>query len=142
MALKKLTDWRGWWDGLRSKAMKAGGESLSTGIGALLTTNGLAGMKVPGCEDIGMGWKTALISMFVQFALRVALAAAQYVAAKPDPDTITVDTTFTSRSADGSSVNQSSSTTISTPPPANAQMKPTPGDCQSAGLQAGGDAGK
>lgn len=117
MATKKFTDWRGWLDGMRSKAMKAGAESLTTNIGALITTNGVANMKVPGLEDIGMGWKTAIATCCIQFTLRVVFAAAQYVANKPDPDVITqtVDTTFTSKSSDGTQTTQVSSTKTTTP---------------------------
>jgi len=117
MSTKKFTDWHGWFDGMRSKAMKAGAESITTSIGALLTTNGLAGMKVPGCADLGMGWKTAIATMLIQFSLRVIFAAAQYVAGKPDPDVIpeTVDTDFMEKKADGTSVAQSSSTITTTP---------------------------
>ena len=89
---KKYADWRGWWDGMRSKAMKAGAESLTTSIGALITTNAAANMQIPGCEGIGMGWKTALATMVVQFSLRVGFAAAQYVANKHDPDEIPLTT--------------------------------------------------
>jgi hypothetical protein len=95
MAIKKYTDWRGWLDGLRSKAMKAGAESLVTNLSAMLATNGVASMGIPHLQDIGMSWKTALATMFIQFTLRAGLAAAQYVAAKPDPDVVQeeVDTT-------------------------------------------------
>lgn len=92
MSIKKYADWKGWFDGLRSKAMKAGAESLATNIGALLSTNGIASMGIPHLQDIGMNWKTALATMVVQFVLRTGFAAAQYIAAKPDPDTITEET--------------------------------------------------
>lgn len=118
MATKKITDWRGWLEGMRSKAFKAGAESLTTNIGALFTTNGLANMKVPGLEGIGMGWKTAIATCLIQFSLRVIFAAAQYVANKPDPDVITeiLDTTHISRNPDTGSVEVGMSTTVKTTP--------------------------
>lgn len=114
---KKYQDWHGWWDGLRSKAMQAGAESLVTNIGTLITTNGIANMKVPGLSDIGEGWKTAVAGLLSQFTIRVVFAAAKYVAMKPDPDVITetTDTTFQARRTDGTVVNQSSSTTVTKP---------------------------
>ena len=85
--LKKLKDWKGWWDGLRSKAMRAGGESISANVGALLATNGIASMA-PSLGDIALSWKAFLATTLIQFALRVTLAAAEYVKTKPDPDPI------------------------------------------------------
>ena len=95
MKIIKYKDWSGWWDGLRSKAMKAGAESLATNVTALLATNGVANLGIEGLKDVAMGWKTALATMVIQFSLRTIAAAAQYVAAKPDPDVETeeVDTT-------------------------------------------------
>jgi hypothetical protein len=86
--IKKIKDWRGWWDGLRSKAVKAGCESLATNLTAMLSTNGVANMHIPGMEGIGMTWKTALATALVQFFLRTAAAAVSYVSNKPDPDII------------------------------------------------------
>lgn len=85
---RKFKDWRSWLDGLRSKAMKAGAESIVTNLGAMLATNGVANMGIEALKDAGMNWKTALFTMGIQFALRTGFAAAQYVAAKPDPDEI------------------------------------------------------
>ena len=95
MAIHKYKDWRGWLDGLRSKAMKAGAESISTNLGAMIATNGVANMGIDALKDVGMNWKTALFTLIIQFAIRTGFAAAQYVAAKPDPEEITteVDTT-------------------------------------------------
>lgn len=90
--IRKYKDWRGWWDGLRSKAMKAGGESIATNLTALLATNGVANLGIESLKDVAMGWKTALATLFIQFALRTGVAAAQYVAAKPDPDVLTEET--------------------------------------------------
>lgn len=88
MPIRKIQDWRGWLDGLRSKAVKAGAESLATNLTAMLSTNGVANMHIPGLEGIGMTWKTAVATMLIQFTLRTMAAAAIYVQEKPDPDVI------------------------------------------------------
>lgn len=88
MPTSKHLDWSNWWQGLRSKAMKAGAESITTNIGAMLSTNGVASMGIPHLDDIGMNWKTAVATTVIQFSLRVMFAAAQYVANKPDPDMV------------------------------------------------------
>ena len=118
MAIQKITDWRGWWDGMRSKAFKAGAESITTSLGALVTTNAAVGLKVPGLSDIGMGWKTAIATMLIQFTLRVVFAAAQYVANKPDPDVITetVETSHFTKDADTGAVSAGTSKTVTTTP--------------------------
>lgn len=115
----KKADWRDWWDGMRSKAMKAGAESLTTNIGALFTTNGLANMQIPGLSDIGMSWKTAIATCLIQFTLRVVYAAAQYVSQKPDPDVITetVETQhFTRNPSTGAITGVGSSISVTTTP--------------------------
>jgi len=91
MAIHKFKDWRGWLDGLRSKAMKAGAESLVTNLGALLGSNGIASLGVPHLQDIGLNWKQFIGLLLAQFFIRTSFAAAQYVANKPDPDEVTED---------------------------------------------------
>lgn len=107
-------DWGSWWDGLRSKSMRAGAESLATNFTALLGTNGVAAMGIPGLADIGMNWKTAILTCVIQFVLRVGLSAALYVQNKPDPDVIveTIDTTHVTKDAMGKVIEQGSSTTV------------------------------
>ena len=128
MPIIKKQDWNDWWDGMRSKAMKAGAESLTTNVGALLSTNGLANMKIPGLQDIGMGWKTAIATCLIQFTLRVVFAAAQYVANKPDPDVITetVETVHVRRDAVTGSVETGTSKTTTITPIAPIAPPPTP----------------
>lgn len=111
-------DWSGWLAGLRSKALKAGAESIVTNITAMLGTNGVAAMGIPHLTDIGMSWKTAVATMLIQFTLRTVLAAAMYVEAKPDPDVITetVETQhITKDSVSGVTEVGSSKTTTTTP---------------------------
>ena len=74
---------------MRSKSFKAGAEAISTNVTALLGTNGVASMGIPGLTDIGMGWKTAVATMLIQFTLRVVAAASTYVKDNPDPTVIT-----------------------------------------------------
>lgn len=118
MAIKKYRDWKGWWDGMRSKAFKAGAESLTTNIGALIGTNGVASMGIPGLSDLGMNWKTAIFTCLLQFALRVGYSAALYVQNKPDPDMITetVETTHITRNEAAGTVETGSSKTVTTTP--------------------------
>ena len=113
MSVKKYNDWRGWWEGLRSKAMKAGAEAVTTQLGAWFTTNAVATLPVEALHGVGLNYKTAIVALVIQFTVRVVYAAALYVQTRPDPDVITetVDTTFKSKGSDGSTVNQSSSTT-------------------------------
>lgn len=90
MSVKKLRDWRGWLDGLRSKAMRAGAEAVVTNLTSMIGSNGVASM-IPALHDYALGWHTALLTTGVQFGVRTALAAATYVMNKPDPDIIEKD---------------------------------------------------
>jgi hypothetical protein len=99
MPTYKHKDWNGWLDGMRSKVFRAGAEALVTSLTAMFGTNAVANMHIPGFEGIGMTWKTAIASLLIQFVVRVVIAAAMYVQAKPDPDVIveTVETTLTTK---------------------------------------------
>jgi hypothetical protein len=96
--IHKIKDWQGWWDGMRSKAMKAGAEAIVTNLTTMLGSNGVASM-IPSLHDYALTWKTALITTVSQFIIRVVLAGAQYVFAKPDPDVIeqNIETTISTR---------------------------------------------
>lgn len=96
--IKKYKDWRGWFDGLRSVALKAGAESLVVNLSAVVGSNGVAAM-VPHLNDFVLTWKAALFTATFQFVMRALLAAAQYVANKPDPDVKTeeVNTEFVTK---------------------------------------------
>lgn len=82
----KKYNWSAWWDGLRSKAMKAGAEAFTTQVGAWMATNSAATLPIEALHGIALSWKAALVALFVQFAVRVFYAAALYVQNKPDPD--------------------------------------------------------
>lgn len=119
MPVIKHRDWSGWLEGMRSKAFKAGAEAISTNVTALLGTNGVAAMGIPGFSDIGMGWKTAVATTLIQFTLRVVAAAAMYVRDKPDPDVITetIQTEHINRdSVTGVITETGSSKTVTTTP--------------------------
>lgn len=81
MAIHKFKDWRGWLDGLRSKATQAFFTSLFT----LATTNGIASSGIDALKDVGMNWKAALM----QCAIHAIIAASAYIKDQPDPPVIT-----------------------------------------------------
>lgn len=85
MSIHKLRNWSSWWDGLRTKALQAGAESIVTNVTAMIGSNGVASM-VPALHDYALSWHTALITTGTQFILRTVLAAAKYVQEKPDAD--------------------------------------------------------
>lgn len=93
MPVHKYKDWSAWWDGLRSKAMRAGAESVATNLTGLIGSNGIANMGIEAFKDMGMNWKTFLLFLVVQFGIRVGLSAALYVQNKPDPDVVETETT-------------------------------------------------
>jgi hypothetical protein len=81
----KIYDWSSWWDGMRSKAMKAGAEAITTQLGAWFTTNAVATLPVESLHNVGLNYKTAFVALVVQFVVRVVYAAALYVQQQPDP---------------------------------------------------------
>lgn len=54
--VKKYTDWRTWWDGLRTNIMKCIG---TTGT-AWLITNGISVSGIPGTSHMGVDWRSGL----------------------------------------------------------------------------------
>jgi hypothetical protein len=87
MSIRKLKDWRGWWDGMRSAVMKAGAGAIMTNTATLIGTNGVAA-TIPQLDSIRMHWQTALCAIGVQFGMHVLYAGAKYVFEKPDPDVV------------------------------------------------------
>lgn len=130
MSVKKYKDWRSWWDGLRTAALKAGATSVVTNLSVLMTTNAVSSMNIPGIQNVGENWKTFLIGLLFQFAIHTAYATALYVQNKPDADIVTVteDTTHIKRDAETGVVTEagSSKTTTITPvqPPPTSEIKP------------------
>lgn len=90
MSIKKLKDWKGWFDGLRSVAMKAGAEAVFTNLSGLIATNGVAA-TIPALDGLRLHWQTAILTTVVQFGIRTGVAAAKYVMDKPDPDLVEVE---------------------------------------------------
>jgi hypothetical protein len=89
MSVQKFYDWKGWFEGMRSKAMKAGAEAITTQLGAWFTTNAVATLPIDALHNVGLNYKTAIVALVVQFAVRVVYAAALYVQQQPDPEVIT-----------------------------------------------------
>lgn len=117
MATRNIKDWASWRDGLRSCVMRAGATAVVTQLTALGGTNAVASMQIPGLGDIALHWKTALVSLIIQFCFHSAFAAFSYIQQNPDPKVITetVDTTYQSKTVDGKTVLQASKTTTTTP---------------------------
>lgn len=105
MATQQYTDWRSWWDGLRTNLFKC----VGTAAGTWLTTNALASTGVMK----GIDWEQ-MIGFFVgQMALEIFL---YMKTTQPTVVTETVDTTFTAKTPSGGTVVQSSTTTTPVPP--------------------------
>jgi len=83
--MPKNYDWTDWLDGMRSKAMKAGAEAITTQLGAWFTTNAVATLPIEALHGVGLNYKTAIVALVVQFVVRVVYAAALYVQQQPDP---------------------------------------------------------
>ena len=83
--MPKKYDWSDWLDGMRSKAMKAGAEAITTQLGAWFTTNAVATLPIEALHGVGLNYKTAIVALVVQFTVRVVYAAALYVQQQPDP---------------------------------------------------------
>jgi len=101
---RKYTDWRGWWDGLRTNLFKCIG---TTGL-AYLGTNAVQGM---GATGVGLNWKQAGAFFGVHIAFEI-FGYMQKV--QPAVITETTDTTVVTKD----SVTQRTSTTTTPVQPA------------------------
>jgi len=72
--------------------MRAGATAVVTQLTALGGTNAIASMQIPGLTDIALHWKTALVSLVVQFCFHSTFAAASYIQTNPDPKIVTIET--------------------------------------------------
>ena len=119
MSIQQLKDWKTWWDGLRTAALKAGATSITTNLAVLASTNTVSNMGIPGFTHVGEGIKTFLVGLLAQFALHTVYAIAQYVQANPDAATITqeVNTAMFTKDPKGNVTQQTSSTTTIVEPP-------------------------
>lgn len=105
MSIKKFTDWQSWWIGLRQNLLKCIG---STGV-TWLGTSALSGVGVPISV---ITWKQAI----AMFGVHIGFEVFSYLKDnQPKVITEEVNTTFQSKSPDGSQVVQSSKTTTTTP---------------------------
>lgn len=105
MPTKKYTDWRTWWDGLRTNLFKCIG---TTGT-AWLGTNAAAGAGVP---IQGLDWEQAatMFGVHVLFELFLYMRDNQ-----PKVVTEIYETEFNKQNADGSTISQANKTTTETP---------------------------
>ena len=97
---RSFKDWKSWRDGLRSCVVRAGATAITTQLTSWCGTNAVATLPYESFKNIGMNWKTALISLVVQFVFHCLFAAASYIQQNPDAQVITetVDTEISRRS--------------------------------------------
>lgn len=84
----KYKDWRGWWDGMRSKMMQSGAKAAATSLSAFMSTNAIATLPIELVKNTGITWKAAIVLAIGQFALHSFYEGVNYIATKPDPDII------------------------------------------------------
>lgn len=65
--IKQYTDWRTWWDGLRTNIIKCIGTTGTMWLGS----NGAATIGIDALKDIGLNWKQAIGLFGVQIGLEV-----------------------------------------------------------------------
>lgn len=103
--VKKYTDWRTWWDGLRTNLLKCIGTTGTLWLG----TNAAAGAGIP---IKGIDWEQAGL----MFGVHIGFEVFSYLKDnQPKVITETVETSFISKSPDGSTVTQGSKVTTETP---------------------------
>lgn len=67
MSIKKYTDWRSWWEGLRTNLFKCIGTTGTSWLGS----NAIASAGVPGLGNIGLNWKQAVGLFAVHIGLEI-----------------------------------------------------------------------
>lgn len=115
----KYNDWRSWLAGLRSCVMRAGATAITTQLTAWFGSNAISTLPISWVKDIGLSWKTAIITLVAQFFFHCLFAAASYIQNNPDPPQITetVDTTHISRDPQTGQVTEAgTSKTVTTTP--------------------------
>ena len=114
--VNKYTDWRSWLEGLQTNVIKCVG---TTGT-AWLGTNAASAAGIP---INGISWKQA----GVMFGVHIGFEVFTYMKnSQPQVITETVDTSFQSKSPDGSQIVQSSKTVTTLPANPAEPTKPTP----------------
>lgn len=114
---RTFRDWRSWRAGLRSCVLRAGATAVSTQLTAFGGTNAAA--SIPGLQGIGMNWKTAVVTLIIQFCFHCLYAAASYIQSNPDAQVVTETTDTTTFTKD--SVTQRSTTTTTPVTPAESK---------------------
>lgn len=94
MSIKKYTDWRTWWDGLRTNLIKCIGTTGTSWLGS-----NAIGATVPSLSMVSLNWEQAL----GLFAVHIGIEVFSYM--KTNQPIVITETV----------VNQSSSTTTVTP---------------------------
>ncbi len=113
MATRTFKDGKSWRDGLRSCVARAAATAVVTQLTAMGGTSVAA--TIPGLQGIALQWKQAGVLLLIQFIYHSLFAAASYIQNNPDPQTITTtDTTFVSKTDEGT-ISQSSKTVTTTP---------------------------
>lgn len=64
---KRYTDWRTWWDGLRTNLIKCIGTTGTSWIGS----NAIASTGINGLETVGLDWRQAIGLFSVHIAFEV-----------------------------------------------------------------------
>lgn len=92
MSTKKYTDWRTWWNGLRTNLLKCIG---TTGT-AWLVSNGISASGVPGTSALGINWEQAGSFFLGHILFEIFTYVQKY---QPEVVTITTDTQLLSKPA-------------------------------------------
>jgi len=103
--IRKYTDWRGWWDGLRTNLMKC----LGTTGTAYLATNGIA--NISGAAGIAIDLKQASLFFATHLGMEIFSYMKQY---QPRVIEEIIEDTLTSKSAAGAEISQKTKTTTFT----------------------------
>lgn len=105
--LKKYTDWRTWWDGLRTNLMKCAGTTGTSWLGS-----NAVGATIPALSDIKMNWHQAIGLFGVHMGIEIFAYMRDN---QPKVITETIETSFESKDEAGKTIVQASKTTTETP---------------------------
>lgn len=104
----KFTDWKTWWDGLRTNLIKCIGTTGTMWLGS----NGAASIGIDWLKDVGFNWKQAL----GLFGVHVGIEVFTYMRDnQPKVITETMETTHITKTESGT-VEQGSSKTVTVTP--------------------------
>lgn len=118
MSTKRYTDWRTWWDGLRTNVMKCIGATGTSWLGS----NAVDTVSIPHMPHIGLNWEQAC----GLFGVHIAIEVFSYMKDnQPKVVTEQTDTLFLTKKPSGEVVSASSSTTVTTPVVSEITTTPT-----------------